>query len=75
MNTTDFTERYNPERKCYAVYTHPTEGTIERGLILDGLHYSLSNVPYVHLDSFYTEVKLSDITDIIVTSSTYIRGK
>ena len=68
MKTSRFLEKYNPEFKCYAVYHDAATGLIERGLILDTVQYSLSNKPYININNFHTEVYISQIKAVIVTS-------
>jgi len=69
MTYKDFIAKYNPDFKCYAVYKESENGYIERELILDTPHMTLSNRPYINCTSYYArEVYLDQITDVIVTS-------
>ncbi len=68
MNLAEFNRQYSPTHKCYAVYTHPKDKTTERGLILDTPRAGLSGRMYININNLYTELYISEITAMIVTS-------
>jgi len=72
MIYTEFMSIYDPAYKCYAVHTDPKTLIIERDLILDSPHFSLSNEPYIQINNFHSAVYLRDITDIIVTKMKWV---